>query len=101
VALADVRGLVDEPTRVLALAARVVADRDTLEESLTLLLGSDCEISWRASGSVGCSPSTMQLQDPSGGMLFIERAEPAFTPAEYARAHALVGLAGLALRRTP
>ncbi len=49
VALADVRGLVDEPTRVLALAARVVADRDALEEALGLLLG-DCEISWRADG---------------------------------------------------
>jgi len=95
VALADVRGLVDEPTRVLALAARVVADRDTLEEALGLRLG-DCEIAWRADGGSrrdGYTATAMQLHDPAGGMLFIHRAEPAFTPAEYARAHALVALA--------
>jgi hypothetical protein len=94
VALADVRGLVDEPTRALALAARVVADRDALEEALAQLLG-DCEISWRADGATqrdGYTATAMQLHDPAGGVLFIHRSEPAFTPAEYARAHALVGL---------
>jgi hypothetical protein len=101
VAIADVRGLVDEPTRVLALAARVVADREALEEALVLLLG-DCEISWRADGGSqrdGYRASTMQLHDPAGGMLFIHRQEPAFTPAEYARAHALVGLARIPTHR--
>jgi hypothetical protein len=95
VALADVRGLVDEPTRVLALAAKVVADKESLEEALTALLG-DCEIAWRAErgeGREGYTATGMQLHDPAGGMLFIRRAAPAFTPAEYARAHALVGIA--------
>jgi len=99
VALADVRGLVDEPTRVLALAARVVADAERgLEEALTSLLG-DCEIAWRAErGSLreGYTATGMQLIDPAGGMLFIRRPAPAFTPAEYARAHSLVGIARLA-----
>jgi hypothetical protein len=101
VAVADVRGLVDEPTRVLALATRVVADREALEEALGLLLG-DCEISWRADGGSqrdGYRASAMQLHDPAGGMLFIHRQEPAFTPAEYARAHALVGLARIPTHR--
>jgi hypothetical protein len=95
VALADVRGLVDEPTRVLALAAKVVADKESLEEALTALLG-DCEIAWRAErgeAREGYTATGMQLHDPAGGMLFIRRAAPAFTPAEYARAHALVGIA--------
>ena len=95
VSLADVRGLVDEPTRVLAPAARVVADRDALEDALVRLLG-DCEISWRADGGTqpdGYTANAMRLLDPAGGVLFIHRPEPAFTPAEYARAHALVGLA--------
>ena len=98
VALADVRGLVDEPTRVLALAARVVADRDALEDALGQLLG-DCEISWRAGGGNqpdGYTATAMRLHDPGGGVLLIHRSEPAFTPAEYARAHALVGLSLLA-----
>ena len=99
VALADVRGLVDEPTRVLALAARVVADGEALEEALTALLG-DCEIAWRAErGGLreGYTATGMRLHDPAGGMLFIRRPAPAFTPAEYARAHALVGIARLAV----
>jgi hypothetical protein len=86
---------VDEPTRVLALAARVVADREALEEALGLLLGG-CEIAWRADAGTqrdGYTATAMQLHDPAGGMLFIHRPEPSFTPAEYARAHALVGLA--------
>jgi hypothetical protein len=95
VCLADVRGLVDEPTRVLALAARVIADGDTLEDALTGMLG-DCDISWRADAGAqkeGYTSTGMQLADPTGGMLFIRRHEPAFTPAEYARAHVLVTLA--------
>jgi hypothetical protein len=103
VAQADVRGLVDEPTRVLALAARVVADTETLEEALGSLLG-DCDISWRAEVAAvreGYTANGIQLRDPAGGMLFIRRQAPAFTPAEYARAHALVGLARLTTHTLP
>jgi hypothetical protein len=32
----------------------------------------------------------MQLVDPRGGLILVERPAPAFTPAEYARARALV-----------
>jgi len=93
----DVRGLVDEPARALGLAARVAADPAELETVLLALLGDDCEITWRADrGSPeGCRDRTMVLADPFGGNLLIQRREPSFTPAEYARAHALVRLAGL------
>ena len=99
---ADVRGLIDEPTRVLALAAKVLDESATLEEAIAALLG-DCDISWRADTSTGAEGYTatgMQLQDPAGGMLYIRRQAPAFTPAEYARARALVGVARVAGKRT-
>jgi hypothetical protein len=101
VAQADVRGLIDEPTRVLALATKVLDGTATLEEAIAALLG-DCDISWRADTSTGAEGYTatgMQLQDPAGGTLYVRRPAPAFTPAEYARAHALVGLAQVAGRR--
>jgi hypothetical protein len=101
VAQADVRGLIDEPTRVLALAGKVVDETATLEEALASLLG-DCDISWRADTSTGAQGYTatgMQLQDPAGGTLYVHRPAPTFTPAEYARAQALVGLAAVARKR--
>jgi len=102
VAQADVRGLIDEPTRVLALATKVIDESCTLEEAIAGLLG-DCDISWRAdtsTGAAGYTATGMQLQDPAGGTLYIRRQAPAFTPAEYARAQALVGLAQVAGKRT-
>jgi hypothetical protein len=101
IAPADVRGLIDEPTRVLALATKLLDGTASLEESLTSLLG-DCDISWRAETSTGASGFTdtgMQLEDPAGGTLYVRRPAPAFTPAEYARAQALVELARVASKR--
>jgi hypothetical protein len=98
VSRADVRGLVDEPTRVLGLAARVVADPGELEAALVDLLG-PCEVISRPDaigGREGFTPGAMALADPAGGTLVIRRPEPAFTPAENARAHALVRLAAVA-----
>jgi hypothetical protein len=95
IAPADVRGLVDEPTRALALAAKVLDGTVTLEEAIAALLG-DCDISWRAgasSGPAGFTATGMQLPDPAGGSLYVRRPAPAFTPAEYARAQALVEVA--------
>ncbi|MEV8512410.1 ACT domain-containing protein [Dactylosporangium sp. NPDC051484] len=102
VAQADVRGLIDEPTRVLALATKVLEGSATLEEAIAALLG-DCDISWRAgasTGTVGFTATGMQLRDPAGGTLYVRRPAPVFTPAEYARAHALVELARVAAKRT-
>lgn len=99
VARSDARGLVDEPTRALTLAARVVADPDSLEAALVDLLGAR-DVTWypgRRPGRDGCTPEYLYLADPAGGVLAVHRPEPAFTPAEYARAQALVELAGVPL----
>jgi hypothetical protein len=90
----DARGLVDEPTRVLGIAASVAGDPNRLEAGLLSLLG-DCDISHSAT-PVGSGPGTMTLADPAGGTIVVRRAAPAFTPAEFARAHALVQVAAAA-----
>ena len=41
----------------------------------------------------GVEGTTMRLNDPQGGVLILERATLAFTPAEFARARALRDLA--------
>jgi hypothetical protein len=90
----DARGLIDEPTRVLGIAASVAGDPNRLEAGLTSLLG-DCDISHSAT-PVATGPGTMTLADPAGGTIVVHRAAPAFTPAEFARAHALVQVAAAA-----
>ncbi|MFF4878857.1 GNAT family N-acetyltransferase [Micromonospora sp. NPDC000668] len=101
VARSEARGLADQPTRVLGLANRLVRDPDATGEALRTLLGAD-SVSWRPAsigldrGIVGAS---MLLADPAGGSFALRRAAPAFTPAEYARAQALVELAATVARR--
>jgi hypothetical protein len=92
VSRADARGLIDEPTRVLGIAGKVAADPDALEAGLVALLG-DGEITHVADGRPGVSANVMVLADPAGGVLVVRREGPAFTPAEFARAHALVQVA--------
>ncbi|GII20451.1 hypothetical protein [Planosporangium mesophilum] len=90
---ADARVLVDEPTRALGLAATVLADPTLLESALSALLGG-CEVTRGGPDSrPGLTATAMVLADPAGGALVARRAEPAFTPAEFARAQALVQVA--------
>ncbi|MGC5288753.1 GNAT family N-acetyltransferase [Micromonospora sp. DT231] len=102
VARSEARGLADQPTRVLGLANRLVRDPDATGEALRTLLGAD-SVTWRpASTGVdqqGITGATMTLADPAGGSFALRRAAPAFTPAEYARAQALVELAATVTRR--
>ncbi|MET8254155.1 GNAT family N-acetyltransferase [Micromonospora sp. NPDC005197] len=101
VARSEARGLADQPTRVLGLANRLVRDPDAAGEALRTLLGAD-SVSWRpASTGVdrGSTATTMLLADPAGGSFALRRAAPAFTPAEYARAQALVEVAATVTRR--
>jgi hypothetical protein len=94
----DARGLVDEPTRVLGVAAMVVADPRLLESGLSALLG--CEVvRGGAEGPPGFTPTVMVVADPAGGTLTACRDEPAFTPAEFARAQALVQVAAAGAAR--
>jgi ribosomal protein S18 acetylase RimI-like enzyme len=101
VARSEARGLIDQPTRVLGLANRLVRDPDATGEALRTLLGAD-SVSWRpaATGADrGSTGTSMVLADPAGGAFALRRAAPAFTPAEYARAQALVELAATVTRR--
>jgi len=99
VARAEAQGLADQPTRALALAGRLVHDPDTLGDALVALLDA-AEVCWRPeSAGPGFGESRMLLTDPAGGSFEVLRAAPAFTPAEFARAQALVEVSGAVLRR--
>ncbi|GAA0455863.1 hypothetical protein Ade02nite_04660 [Paractinoplanes deccanensis] len=101
VARAEAQGLADQPTRALALAGRLVHEPDTLGEALVALLDAT-EVRWRPeplAGRPGHDDERMRLADPAGGSFEVLRGAPAFTPAEYARAQALVELSGALLRR--
>lgn len=110
---ADAHDLMDAPTRALALAARTAADSAELPLVLRELLGR-CTIRTlpapRGSGAEAAGtpaaegvfgPDELRLPDPSGGTLVIERAGPDFTPAEFARARALVDLDARLGQRVP
>ncbi|MEQ4305727.1 GNAT family N-acetyltransferase [Plantactinospora sp. B6F1] len=102
VARCEAQGLADQPTRALGLASRLVRDPGALDESLRSLLGAD-SVTWRpvVAGPTGAERGSgaMRLPDPYGGSFEVHRAAPSFTPAEYARARALVELAGAVARR--
>ncbi|MEV1286394.1 GNAT family protein [Micromonospora sp. NPDC049679] len=99
---AEARGLADQPTRTLGLANRLVRDPESLGDVLGVLLGATA-VTWRptsGSPSQGFHDDAMKLPDPAGGSFEIVRAAPGFTPAEYARAQALVELAATIGRRS-
>ncbi|MFJ8685014.1 GNAT family N-acetyltransferase [Micromonospora wenchangensis] len=101
VARSEARGLADQPTRVLGLATRLVGDPELAGEVLRVTLGAD-EVTWRptaAGGHDAVGTTTMLLTDPAGGSYELRRRAPSFTPAEYARAQALVELAAAVARR--
>ncbi|SCL22498.1 Acetyltransferase (GNAT) family protein [Micromonospora rhizosphaerae] len=102
VARSEARGLADQPTRVLGLASRLVRDPDATGEALRALLAADT-VTWRpvpVGARSGIGAATMLLADPTGGSFELRRAAPSFTPAEYARAQALVELAATVTRRS-
>ncbi|MDI6103227.1 GNAT family N-acetyltransferase [Actinoplanes sp. NEAU-A12] len=100
VARAEAQGLADQPTRALALAGRLVHEPESLGEALVALLDAT-DVRWRpASGEqAGFHGGRMTLADPAGGALEVLRALPAFTPAEFARAQALVEVAATVHRQ--
>ncbi|MYV50127.1 GNAT family N-acetyltransferase [Streptomyces sp. SID2888] len=102
---ADAHDLVDAPARVLGLAIRTALDPTELPLALRQLLGR-CTIRSLPAGSPsagrtaeGDAPvegvlegTAMRLRAPEGGMIVVERPYLPFTPAEFARARALVEL---------
>jgi RimJ/RimL family protein N-acetyltransferase len=98
---ADAHGLIDTPTQLLGLAGRLVRDPEELAAALSMLLGR-AEVSWRpepCEHRAGFTDTTIVLPDPAGGTLTVHRQAPPFTPAEYARAHALTDLASEVTRQ--
>ncbi|MFF7802307.1 GNAT family N-acetyltransferase [Streptomyces olivaceus] len=105
---ADTHDLVDAPTRLLGLATRTALDAAELPLALRQLLGRCTIRSLPAStaGSAGSAGSAvddvppqgtledtvLRLRAPEGGVISVERPYLPFTPAEFARARALVEL---------
>lgn len=106
---ADTHDLVDAPTRVLALATRTALDPAELPLALRGLLGRCTIRSLPApepdpadgagdSGHGGVpvegvlEGTVLRLRAPEGGTITVERPYLPFTPAEFARARALVEL---------
>lgn len=90
-ARADTHSLVDAPTRALDLATLLVRDPSAVGDALAELL--DARASWQPDDRPGVSGTRMRVPAPGGGCWLVERAAPAFTPAEYARAQALLAVA--------
>ncbi|MGK5641562.1 GNAT family N-acetyltransferase [Streptomyces sp. URMC 126] len=97
---ADAHDLVDAPTRVLDLATRTALDSAELPLALRRLLGR-CAIRSVPARTAGAPEvpaegewreTVLRLRDPSGGSIVVERPHLPFTPAEFARARALVEL---------
>jgi GNAT superfamily N-acetyltransferase len=116
---ADTHDLVDAPARMLELATRTALDEAELPLALRQLLGR-CTVAAlpaepsgeRAGGEEhpggGRVPAggvlegtVLRLPDPAGGTLRVERPHLPFTPTEFARARALVGLDATLGRRVP
>ena len=96
----DARGLIDPPTQIASLAARLVADPSELGPVLGTLFGCLARRE-NSPAPAGHGPNTMRVADPGGGTIVLTRLVPAFTPAEFARAQALVEVARAALGRAP
>jgi GNAT superfamily N-acetyltransferase len=112
VSVADAHALVDAPTRALTLATRLVRTPDDLAAVLSSLLP-EAHLVWRAEPPAARelaerpsapghedTPSQLWLTDPSGGGYVLTRPAMPFTPAETARAYAMVDLA-VAVLTTP
>jgi len=106
---ADADGLRDTPTLMISLATRLVGGAD-LPAALATLLG-EVLVTTTSRSPDGTGPAggraggfaahVMLLPAPDGAILEVRRLEPPFTPAEYARACALVELATAVARQVP
>jgi len=96
---ADAHDLTDLPARILGLAARVVADPEELPMVLhELYRGAMVSWSPQPDGEPALDGTTMRLDDPHGGRLTLTRPDLPFSPAELARARALVDLTAIGIQ---
>ncbi|MFE1073953.1 GNAT family N-acetyltransferase [Streptomyces sp. NPDC058783] len=99
---ADAHDLVDAPTRVLGLATRTALDAAELPLALRQLLGrctirslpatTGAEAAEAVPPEGALEDTVLRLRAPEGGVISVERPHLPFTPAEFARARALVEL---------
>ncbi|MDT0610965.1 GNAT family N-acetyltransferase [Streptomyces lancefieldiae] len=99
---ADAHDLVDAPTRALGLATRTALDPAELPLVLRQLLGRctirslPAAVRGRTTDDVppegALEDTVLRLRAPEGGVISVERPYLPFTPAEFARARALVEL---------
>ncbi len=91
---ADAHALVDAPTRALSLATRLVRSPDDLAGVLTSLMPGAALV-WRAEAPDGQEDDSTRLwlAEPAGGGFLLSRPTTPFTPAERARAFAMVDIA--------
>lgn len=96
----EAQRLVDPPTEMAAAAVRIIRDPDALRLVLgSVILAATVQmIDATPAAAPGFTAGRMQIEVPNGGTAVIERDAPAFTPAEYARARALVEIATEARR---
>lgn len=88
---ADAHALVDGPTRALGLATQLLRKPDDLPRVLVGLLPG-AVAGWRAEEPAGAAddPTQLWLPDPTGGGYLLTRPAAPFTPAERARAYAMI-----------
>ena len=100
IAEADAHALVDAPTRSLTLATRLVRTPEDLPAVLLSLLPG-AQLAWRAESPEGHDDNLTQLWlvDPTGGGFLLTRPTAPFTPAECARAFAMLDVATVAMAR--
>jgi methylglyoxal synthase len=100
VTVADAHALVDAPTRAATLATRLVRTPNELPAVLTSLLPG-AEATWHAEPPADqkLDPTQLWLTDPSGGGFLLSRPAAPFTPAECARAYAMVDVTTAAIAR--
>jgi len=91
IAPAQPRSLVDAPTQALDLATYLVRDPAAVSTALAELLGASVE--WQPAAAPGVAGTQMWVPAPGGGVWYAQRPAPTFTPAEYARAQALLAVA--------
>ncbi|MFC6011188.1 amino acid-binding protein [Nocardia lasii] len=95
---ATVLSLIDGQTKALAIAARIVGDPDELPLAVAELLGARY-LAPGAPQAVEPDEGTLLELDLDGRCWGFVRPDEPFTPAEIARAHRLVDLAALTVRR--
>ena len=102
VAAADIHEFVDQPTRILAIAGQATDPEADLPHLLGALLGQSCAAErepGRRTPDERMAGTTMRLHGSAGELIELRRPVLPFTPAEFARAKALIGLHRQALAR--